>query len=423
MPTSSPSSISPFELLSVPPYPAGEVKPALLPGEESLAGLAVGAEIPPVLRLREQPDPVSEDRPGEFAVLVVGERPLRVHAVDDDGGHTRPHLFDEPFSPLLEGRVVVEREERVPLESVNRSPQQGGLPDEPPVEGIYLPLVLRQVGEVRPVVLVRFFIRYCPLREKNNFVKLLRFLTILFYICAMTLTERIVTSVGRYPEGIASAALMDLLRGKDDFPESSFLNILNRLVREGRIRKADGLLYPADAFKPVFRTNPDDVTRKLFGSLKTSLPFTEISIWNTDAILPLMHDVPNFSLTIVGAERISAESVADALENLTDRLVLRDAEKDILSRLAPGRDLVVVTPQVSQAPVAVENGVTCPTLEKILVDILCDNALHALTGSESYAIYAAALDRYAVNRKTLLRYAGRRNRTAEVKNILKETEK
>lgn len=258
---------------------------------------------------------------------------------------------------------------------------------------------------------------------KNNFVKLLRFLTILFYICAMTLTERIVSSVGRYTEGIAPAALMDLLRRKDDASESSLQNILNRLIREGRIRKTDGFLYPVEAFKPIFRTNPDDAARKLFNSLKNSFPFTEISIWNTEAILPLMHDIPNFNLTIVGAERRSTGSVADALENLTDRLVLRDAEKDILSRLGPGRDLVVVTPQVSQAPVEVENGVTCPALEKILVDILCDNALHALTGSESYAIYAAAFDRYSVNRKTLLRYAGRRNRTEEVNNILKEIEK
>ena len=239
----------------------------------------------------------------------------------------------------------------------------------------------------------------------------------------MTLTERIVSSVGRYPEGIAPAAILDLLRGEYDFPESSFLTILNRLVREERIRKADGHLYPADVFKPIFRIHPDEGTRELFGGLKAALPFTEISIWNTDAILPLMHDIPNFSLTIVGAERLSAGSVADALENLTDRLVLRDAEKDILSRLAPGRSLVVVTSQVSQAPVEVEDGVTCPTLEKILVDILCDNALHALTGSEAYAIYATALDRYAVNRKTLLRYAGRRNRTEEVKTILKEIEK
>ena len=239
----------------------------------------------------------------------------------------------------------------------------------------------------------------------------------------MSLTERIVTSLGRYPHGIAPVALIDQLREQSDFPESSFTNILNRLVREQRIRKADGLLYPTDIFKPIFRTNPDDTTRDLFKGLKAALPFTEISIWNTIAILPLMHDIPNFSLTIVGAERLSAASVADALENLTDRLILRDAEKDILARLAPGRNLVVVTPQVSQAPVEVEYGVMCPTLEKILVDILCDNALHALTGTEAYDIYAAALDRYAVNRKTLLRYAGRRNRTEEVKTILKEIEK
>ncbi len=245
----------------------------------------------------------------------------------------------------------------------------------------------------------------------------------MFYIYAMTLTARILSSVGRYPEGISLDALMDLLGEKDDFPRSSFLNILNRLIREERIRKADGILYPTGVFKPVFRTNPDEATLKLFNDLKTALPFTEISIWNTEAILPLMHDISNLSLTIVDAGRLSVGSVVDALENLTDRLVLRDSEKDILSRLAPGRDLVVVTPQVSQAPVEVENGVVCPALEKILVDILCDNALYALTGSESYAIYDAAFGRYAVNRKTLLRYAGRRNRTEEVKTILKEIEK
>ena len=239
----------------------------------------------------------------------------------------------------------------------------------------------------------------------------------------MTLTERIVSSVGRYPEGIAPVTLMNRLREEADFPESSFMNILNRLVREERIRKADGFLYPADIFKPIFRIHPDNTTRELFNGLTTVLPFTEISIWNTEAILPLMHDIPNFSFTIVGADRLSADSVADALENLTDRIVLRDSEKDILSRLAPGRNLVVVTPQVSQAPVEVEDGIICPALEKILVDILCDNALHALTGSEAYAIYATALKRYAVNRKTLLRYAGRRNRTEEVKTLLNEIEK
>lgn len=239
----------------------------------------------------------------------------------------------------------------------------------------------------------------------------------------MTLTERIISEAGRHPEGIPPAALAKLLREESDFPEASLLTITNRLIREGRLRKENGLLHPAGTFKPTFRIIPDEPTRSLYKALKEAFPFTEISIWRTEAILPLMHNIPNFNLTIVGAERSAADAVADALENLTDRLILRDSEKNVLSRLAPGRDLIVVTPEVSQAPHETVSGVTGPALEKILVDILCDNALHALTGSEAYAIYAAALDRYAINHKTLLRYAGRRNRTTEVETILKETMK
>ena len=257
----------------------------------------------------------------------------------------------------------------------------------------------------------------------NIFVKLLEFLTNLFYLCAMTLTERIISTVGTHPEGVAATELVALLREEFHSPEGSSLTIVSRLVREGRIKKEGGLLLPGSGFKPAFHIVPDEKTSKLFKELKAALPFSQTSIWHTDAILPLMHDIPNFRLTIVGAERLAAGSVADALENLTDSLILQDSERSLLSRLAPGRELVVVTPQVSQAPVEVSDGVIVPTLEKILVDILCDNALHALTGSEAYAIYAAAFSRYAVSRKTLLRYAGRRNRTEEVNAILKETEK
>ncbi len=257
----------------------------------------------------------------------------------------------------------------------------------------------------------------------NIFVKLLEFLTNLFYLCAMTLTERIISTVGTHPEGVATTELVALLREEFHSPEGSSLTIVSRLVREGRIKKEGGLLLPGSGFKPAFHIVPDEKTSKLFKELKAALPFSQTSIWHTDAILPLMHDIPNFRLTIVGAERLAAGSVADALENLTDSLILQDSERILLSRLAPGRELVVVTPQVSQAPVEVSDGVIVPTLEKILVDILCDNALHALTGSEAYAIYAAAFSRYALSRKTLLRYAGRRNRTEEVNAILKETEK
>ncbi len=122
----------PLELVRVPPYPVGEVQSGLLSGEECLASLVVRAEILPVLRLRQLPDPVPEDRPREFAVLVIGERPLRVHAVDYDGGHPRAHLLEEPLRALAQGGIVLESEQAVSLERVHGSPQPGGLLYESP---------------------------------------------------------------------------------------------------------------------------------------------------------------------------------------------------------------------------------------------------------------------------------------------------
>lgn len=236
----------------------------------------------------------------------------------------------------------------------------------------------------------------------------------------MTLTEDIITAISLHPKGIPANEVMACLRKDFVFPESSYLNILNRLVREDRIIKKDGKLFPSRSFKPTFHINPDAETVKLYTELQQQIPFTELCIWNTIGILPLMHDIPNFNLTIISVSRNYVDSVVDALENLTDRLVLHDQDKTIISRFAPGRELIIVTPLVSQAPTESIEGITCPTLEKILVDILCDNSLYALTGSEAYAIYANAFDRYAINIKTLLRYAGRRNRKTETETIIKE---
>ena len=102
----------------------------------------------------------------------------------------------------------------------------------------------------------------------------------------MTLTEFILSTIGTHPEGMAPAELIAFLREGTRFPEDSSLNILNRLVREGRVRKEDGLLFPGSGFKPVFHIIPDEKMRKLFADLKSVLPFALISIWHTDARYP-----------------------------------------------------------------------------------------------------------------------------------------
>lgn len=236
----------------------------------------------------------------------------------------------------------------------------------------------------------------------------------------MTMTERILEIISRHPEGVSPGTIISSSSSGECFAGKSVYVILNRLTREGKIKKEKGLYSLSSPLKPSFLAIPGEADCELFTGLKREMPFSRLCIWHTDSLIPLMHDIPNIKMTLVGAEKDAVSAAVDRLENMTDRLVLRDSDGDILSRLAPGRDLVVVSTLISQSPTVTVGDVTCPSIEKILVDILCDNALHAMTGSESYAIYATAFDRYSIGRKALLRYAGRRNRKEEVETILNE---
>jgi len=53
-------------------------------------------------------------------------------------------------------------------------------------------------------------------------------------------------------------------------------------------------------------------------------------------------------------------------------------------------------------------GLTVPTLEKILVDINVDEDFYYLQGSEAFYILRNAAEKNVINRSRLLRYARRR---------------
>lgn len=72
-------------------------------------------------------------------------------------------------------------------------------------------------------------------------------------------------------------------------------------------------------------------------------------------------------------------------------------------------DAFIIKPLISESPLIDFKGVKTPTLEKILVDILCDSDMDYLHGNEWYRIFDNANSMYAINRTSMLRYASRRN--------------
>ena len=99
-----------------------------------------------------------------------------------------------------------------------------------------------------------------------------------------------------------------------------------------------------------------------------------------------------------------------------------DSEKSIIEIYSVGAPVIVIVPLVSRSPIEWIRETPFPKLEKVLVDILCDNMFFYLRGAETYNVYENALAAFQINTKMLLRYAKRRNRNEELQTILKNIE-
>lgn len=70
------------------------------------------------------------------------------------------------------------------------------------------------------------------------------------------------------------------------------------------------------------------------------------------------------------------------------------------------------------------NGVKTATIEKILVDIFCDEVIFsAQQGAEKRTIFEGAFAKYTINQNKMLRYADRRRKKDELNQFVKSISK
>jgi hypothetical protein len=93
---------------------------------------------------------------------------------------------------------------------------------------------------------------------------------------------------------------------------------------------------------------------------------------------------------------------------------------DILEKyIVNEKEIFIIKPLVSEAPTQKINGVETTSLEKILVDIFCDDVIFsAQQGAEMRTIFKNAFDKYTINQSKMLRYADRRRKKEELKQFV-----
>lgn len=164
--------------------------------------------------------------------------------------------------------------------------------------------------------------------------------------------------------------------------------------------------------------------KSLYSKLHKQFPYLQTCVWNTSVLNEFMLHQPGRFYTLVEAEKDTTESVFFFLkENFKN--VFLDPAADILSRYASSeKEVIIIKPLVSEAPMQKVQAVPSPTIEKILVDIFSDEVVFAAQqGSEMQTIFRNAFDRYAVNENKMLRYADRRRKKEAFNNYLNRVSK
>lgn len=197
--------------------------------------------------------------------------------------------------------------------------------------------------------------------------------------------------------------------------------VLHELLQDSYLEKAGRGRYRAVTGIPreVFHAGHDQATDCLYGILRKEFPSESFCIWNSRAVLSRLIDiiVPEKTM-IVECSRESVDTVWRYLIAMYGPDVVYGPPDKKLNRPASQVESIIVRPFISGSPMEESDGFLSPKLEKILVDLLCCTAFDYLTADYVRLIWRNAVSDYIVNESTLMRYAARRNRKQQAREIL-----
>ena len=159
--------------------------------------------------------------------------------------------------------------------------------------------------------------------------------------------------------------------------------------------------------------------KSIYKKLKKEFPYLKTCIWNTSILNEFMVHQPGRFYLIVEVEKEATLSVFYFLKEFYQPIFF-EPTNDILNKYLPiDKEAIIIKPLVSESSVQNTNGVDTVSIEKLLVDILCDKVVFsAHQGAEMRTIFNEAFAKYSVNQDRMLRYASRRGKKESFQEYL-----
>lgn len=190
------------------------------------------------------------------------------------------------------------------------------------------------------------------------------------------------------------------------------------LVRTGvlnRIGRGKFVIGERRLYRPEISAKIKTIHSKLI----KEFPYLKICIWNTSSFNEFMIHQPGRFYILIEVEKDATQSVFFFLKE-NKYPVYVEPSKELLEKYIPYEtETLIVKALVSEAPLQKISKMNTPTIEKMLVDIFCDDLIFAAQqGSEMRTIFQEAIDKYVLNENRMLRYADRRRKKENFREYL-----
>lgn len=226
----------------------------------------------------------------------------------------------------------------------------------------------------------------------------------------MTETKAAILSYAESRESFRFADLLSYLNGLFKISKVNLSWHLKELLKDNLLFKLGRGIYtlqnaPTNKYVPRLGNKIIRVEK----ALSSAFPFITISVFDGNVLADFQHHLSSNNLHYIEVEREAMEPVFHFLQKRGFTAYLNPDKNFVYNYISMSEDAFVVKPLISESPLIDLQGIKMQSLEKILVDILCDGDKDYLHGNEWNRIFDNAHSMYTINRTSMLRYASRRN--------------
>lgn len=229
---------------------------------------------------------------------------------------------------------------------------------------------------------------------------------------------------------IHKAELVSLLRGQ--YPDAKPATLdwrIYDLVQRGLLARSGRGRYRIVADDTRSATFAPCVPEEFGGwaaKLTEAFPLLTTCLWSTQAMRPYLMHIPSIEYWLIEVDRDAVDSVLAFVQlvygseqNQSNMPVIR--ADDLITMelyLKDATRIILIKRLISEAPLQHVDGVPTITAEKLLVDLVADDALFFMYQEELPRIVESITTRYIINTDKAQRYARRRNQLPKLNALL-----